>query len=106
MAYQVTDLTTVGQVKSLATKFKGELDKKANLVANLVAAGNLAMLTSNGDLADSGIAQTTVMLTVASAIQGTIPVIGTGGQLASTTFDVATDTEFAEMLNEVFGTGV
>ena len=105
MAYQVTDLTTVGQAKALTTRLKSELDKKANLVANLVAAGNFAMLTAAGDLADSGIGQSSVMLALASATQGTIPVIGAGGQLSSTNFDVATDAEFTEMLDEVFGTG-
>ena len=104
MAYQLTDLTTVGQGKALAQRCVNKLTEKANLVTNLVAAGNLAMLTSNGDLADSGIAHSAVMVTLASATQGTIPVIGPGGQLSGTSFDVATDAEFTEMLDEVFGT--
>ena len=103
MAYQVTDFTTVGQSKALAQRVVAGLAKKANLVTNLVAAGDLAMLTATGDIADSGIAQTGVMLVVANATQGTIPVIGQGGQLAATNFDVATDAEFTEMLDEVFG---
>ncbi|MBR1602923.1 MAG: hypothetical protein IJ667_05735 [Synergistaceae bacterium] len=104
MAYQVTDFTTVGQSKALAQRVVAGLAKKANLVTNLVAAGDLAMLTATGDIADSGIAQTGVMLAVANATQGTIPVIGANGQLSPTSFDVATDAEFTEMLDEVFGT--
>ena len=104
MAYQLTDLMTVGQSKALAQRCVSKLAEKANLVANVAAAGNFAMLTAAGDIADSGIAQTGVMLAVANATQGTIPVIGANGQLSPTSFDVATDTEFTEMLDEVFGT--
>lgn len=104
MAYQVTDLTTVGQAKALAQKVNVELNKKANLVTNLVAAGNLAMLTANGDIADSNIKMADVIVKLAGATAGTIPTIGSDGGLSATNVDIATDAEFAEMLDEVFST--
>ena len=103
MAYQLTDLTTVGQSKALAQRCVSKLAEKANLVANVAAAGNFAMLTAAGDIADSGVAQTGLMLTVANAAQGAIAVFGANGQLEASAIEIAADTEFTEMLDEVFG---
>ena len=100
MAYTVTSLATVGQAKSLVTRIKGILATKATKVTNLVAAGNLAMLTAEGDLADSNIGAASVMLVVANATAGNIPTIGQGGQLTAGV-SIATDAEFTEMLDEV-----
>ena len=100
MAYTATSLSTVGQAKSLVTRIKAVLATKATKVTNLVAAGNLAMLTAEGDLADSNIGAANVMLVVANAQAGSIPTIGTGGQLTAGV-NIATDAEFTEMLDEV-----
>ena len=102
MAYTITNLATVGQAKALLTRVKNALTTKATKVTNLVAAGNLPMLTAEGDLADSNISATNVMLVVANASAGSIPTIGPGGQLTAGV-NIATDAEFTEMLDEVLG---
>ena len=102
MAYTTGNLSTVGQAKALLTRVKAALSAKATKVTNLIAAGNLAMLSAEGDLADSNIAAANVMLVVANATAGNIPTIGPGGQL-TTGVSIATDAEFTEMLDEVLG---
>lgn len=102
MAYTTGNLSTVGQAKALLTRVKAALVTKATKVANLIAAGNLPILTADGDLADSNIAASKVMLIVANATEGNIPTIGTGGQLTAGV-KIATDAEFTEMLDEVLG---
>ena len=100
--------------------YASQINAKAAKVSDATA-NNIAMLTSAGDLADSGIAKTSVATTtqvaakvdkVTSAASGNLPKFGTSGALADsgivaanvlTTADVATDAEVEEMLTEVFG---
>lgn len=103
MAYTITNLATVGQAKALLTRVKNALTTKASKVVNLVAAGDLAMLTAEGDLADSNIKMADVLLKLSGATTGTIPTVGPGGELTATNLTVATDAEFTEMLDEVLG---
>ena len=78
---------------------------KGTMVAPVVpaAAGNIATLTAEGQLGDSGVAAGNVMQKVASATAGHIATLNANGEVVDSGDTVATDAEVTAMLDTVWG---
>ena len=111
MAYDLTKLAKLSHLIELGTRLKTLITGKAAKVSNATA-NNLAMLTSAGDLADSGIAKSTVATKVTGATANNLAALNSSGNIIDAgiakanvlqTTNVATDAEVTEALTEVLG---
>ena len=65
--------------------------------------GNLAGLDANGQSTDSGVAAADVVTKVASGTENNIVTLDANGKIKDSGVAVATNTEFNEMLTEIYG---
>ena len=80
----------------------GDLSGLQTLVASATN-GNIATLDANGQSTDSGVAAADVVTKVTGGTQNNIVTLDANGKIQDSGAAIATNTEFNEMLTEVYG---